>query len=240
MSMLISSCQNRPKEVLNRKRMEQLMYDVYIAEATIDNDLDFFDSPEKKEAYINKVFSEHNVTQTQWDTSLSWYSDRIDLYLKMNDSVKTRIKRVQTEVESKIRQINIKKSEQNLEIYSKSNIPRVYTFKTPGAHKNGFSFHLDSTEISRDIPDNFFSFNLNVIGKSPFDNSNLRSALILVYSDTTIYKLEHLNENRNYGIPVSKYIYNDTLTQIYGFVHLESMPGINPNIQLYDIYFGSQ
>lgn len=240
MSVLISSCQNRPKEVLNRKRMEQLMYDVYIAEATMDNDYDDFGSPEEKEAYINKVFAEHKVTQAQWDSSLSWYSDRIDLYLKMNDSVKARLKRTQTEIDTKIGQLNMQNIEPNVEIYSDSYIPRIYTFKMPGTPKAGFRFQLDSTEISRDIPGNFFSFNLNVIGISPVDKSSLRSALILVYNDTTIYRVEHIDENRNYGTPISKYIYNDTLTQILGFVHLESLPGITPNIQLYDIYLGSQ
>ena len=86
MGVLISSCQNRPKEVLNRKQMERVLYDVYVAEATIENDYQHFNTPEKKEAYINEVFKEHRITQAQWDTSLSWYSDRIDLYLKMNDS----------------------------------------------------------------------------------------------------------------------------------------------------------
>lgn len=239
-SVLISSCQNRPKEVLNRKRMEQLMYDVYIAEATMDNDYDDFASPEEKEAYINKVFAEHKVTQAQWDTSLSWYADRIDLYLKMNDSVKARLKRTQADIDSKIGQLNMQKIEPNVEIYSASYIPRTYTFKMPRTQKTGFRFQLDSTEISRDIPNNFFSYNLNAIGISPLDNSNLTSALILVYNDTTIYRIERIDENRKYGTPISKYIKNDTLTQIFGFVHLESLPGITPNIQLYDIYLGNQ
>jgi hypothetical protein len=56
----------------------------------MENDYQNFNTPEKKEAYINKVFQAHKATQAQWDTSLSWYSDRIDLYLKMNDSVKAR------------------------------------------------------------------------------------------------------------------------------------------------------
>jgi len=90
-SLLITSC-FRPKEVLSRKKMERLMYDVYIAEATIENDYQGFDTPEKKEAYINRVFEQHNVSQARWDSSLAWYSDRIDLYLRMNDSVKAAVK----------------------------------------------------------------------------------------------------------------------------------------------------
>ena len=69
------------------------MFDVYVAEATMDADYQSFNTPEKKEAYINKIFAKHNTTQAVWDTSLSWYSDRIDLYLQINDSVKSRLKR---------------------------------------------------------------------------------------------------------------------------------------------------
>lgn len=238
--ILISSCQNRPKEVLNRKRMEQLMYDVYIAEATIDIDYKEFSTPEEKEAYINKVFTAHNVTQAQWDTSLSWYSDKIDVYLRMNDSVKARLNRNKADIDSKIGQLYAQSIKQDPEIYSDSYIPRNYKFQMLGTQSSGFRFQLDSTEISRDITNDFFSFNLNAIGIPPFNNSNLTSALILVYSDTTIYRVENINENRSYGTPISKYVNNDSLRQIFGFVHLESLPGISPEIQLYDIYLGSQ
>jgi len=49
MVVLIASCQNRPKEVLNRKQMERVLYDVYVAEATMENDYQNFNTPEKKE-----------------------------------------------------------------------------------------------------------------------------------------------------------------------------------------------
>lgn len=45
MVVSISSCQNRPKEVLNRKNMERLLYDVYVAEATMENDYQHFNTP---------------------------------------------------------------------------------------------------------------------------------------------------------------------------------------------------
>ena len=236
----ISSCQNRPKVVLNRNKMEQLMYDIYIAEATIENDMQYFGSPEEKEAYINKVFAAHNVTQSQWDTSLSWYSDRIDLYLRMNDSIEARLQRTKADVDFKLLQFQTQTIDQEPEIYSGSYIPRIYSFNMPGTITNGFRFQLDSTEISSDIKNDLFSFNLNVIGIPPSANSNLTSTLILVYNDTTIYRVEKIDENRNYGTPISKYVNNDSLRQIFGFVHLKD-PFINtPNIQLYDMYLGSQ
>ena len=95
LTMIVFSCQNRPNEVLPRKKMENVMYDMYIAEALIENDYQKFDLPEKKEALIDQVLEKHKISEARWDTSLSWYSDNIDQYIQINDSVKSRLQRNQ-------------------------------------------------------------------------------------------------------------------------------------------------
>ncbi len=108
--------------------MERLMYDVYVAEATMENDYQNFDTPpEKKESYIRRVFKAHKTTQDQWDTSLSWYSDRIDIYLKMNDSVKARIQRDRQKVDAEVaRQYALQNTDPAY--LSPSFIPSFYQF----------------------------------------------------------------------------------------------------------------
>ena len=140
MVVSVSSCQNRPKEVLSRKQMEKVMYDVYVAEATIENDYSLFNTPEKKEAYIQEVFAIHRITQSQWDSSLSWYSDRIDLYLKMNDSVKARLQRQRSDIDLLLTQ---QRSTQFTDpaLLSASYIPKTYLFFNPSV-RNGFRFQL--------------------------------------------------------------------------------------------------
>ncbi|NLY23802.1 MAG: DUF4296 domain-containing protein [Bacteroidales bacterium] len=233
---MISSCQNRPREVLNRKSMEQLMYDVYIAEATLENDYGSFNTPEKKEAYINKVFMAHKVTQAQWDTSLSWYSDRIDLYLKMNDSVKVRIQRARKDIDRNLERI---RAEQVIDpaLLSPSYIPSYYSFSIPGA-KTGFHFRLDSAEISSRMPGDEFSFTFSVIGVPPLFTSDLSSMLTLVYGDTIISQSHDIRENKSYHMDASRFIPGDTLTQINGFVHLQDRSGNASSIQLHSIYLG--
>jgi len=54
-TMLISFC-SRPKEVLSKKEMEKLLYDIYIAEALIESDYATFDTPEKKKLLYNRFF----------------------------------------------------------------------------------------------------------------------------------------------------------------------------------------
>ena len=75
------------------------MYDMYIAEAIIDNDYQKFAESQNKEALIEQVLEKHKISEARWDTSLSWYSDNIDLYLRINDSVKSRLQRNQSAVE---------------------------------------------------------------------------------------------------------------------------------------------
>ncbi len=60
---------------------------------------------EKKEALIDQVLEKHKITEARWDTSLSWYSDKIDLYLQINDSVKSRLKRVQEDLDREVLRI---------------------------------------------------------------------------------------------------------------------------------------
>ncbi len=237
-SLLITSCQNRPREVLGRKRMEQLMYDVYIAEATIENDHQEFDTPEKKEAYINRVFEQHNVTQARWDTSLSWYSDRIDLYLRMNDSVKARLKRAQEEIDA----LMVLEAQQptfyDPSLYSESYIPPYYSFTLNGI-RSGFRFRLDSAEIASTIPEDAFLFTFHVIGVPPAYPEPPTATLALTYGDTTLYHYLRLSENRGYRIDASKQFESDTIKQISGFVNLQNPTGTVPSILLHDIYLGN-
>jgi hypothetical protein len=236
-SLLITSC-NRPKEVLSRKKMERLMYDIYIAEATMEYDYPMFDTPEKKEAYIHQVFEQHNVTQARWDTSLSWYADRIDLYLRMNDSVKARLKRAQEGVDALITLESQQPTFHDPSLTSNSYIPPRYSFTSYGI-RNGFRFRLDSAKIASTIPEDTFLFTFQVIGVPPAYPEPPKATLGLTYGDTTLYHSLRLTENRRYRIDASKQFDNDTIKEISGFVHLQNPTGTVPSILLHDIYLGN-
>ena len=252
--LLFGYC-SRPKEVLDRKSMERLMYDIYIAEAMIDNDYSSFNTPLKKEALINEVFKKHKTTQAQWDTSLSWYSDRIEIYLKMNDSVRARLKRDKTTIEDLLAKENsLLQSIKDRSILT-SDIPVQYSFSEVNP-KNGFRFRLDSAKIADQITDSIFSFSFDAIAIPQNMPDLLTTMLMFEYKDTTIYKADTINENRFYKIDGNKYInidtvYNDstriiesisrdTLRTIIGFVHLKDIIGLYKGIHLKNIFLGSE
>jgi hypothetical protein len=228
--------------------MEQLMFDIYIAEAMMDNDYQNFSTPEKKEAYIREIFHRHGVTQARWDTTLAWYADRIDVYLRINDSVMARLHRERDIID---RQIALQLAMEELEeiFFPDSHIPRFYSFSTPST-RSGFRFRLDSIEIVEQLPYDEFSFDFSVIGIPPTGIPDFRAIITLNYSDTTIYLLEEITKNRRHSIPISRYIERDsiqfaadsikfdTLTQLSGFVRLPDIHREFTNILFYDILLG--
>ncbi len=243
---MVSSCQNRPKEVLNRKQMERLLYDVYLAEATMENDYQQFNTPEKKEAYINRLFAAHGVTPARWDSSLSWYSDRIDLYLKMNDSVKARLERARKGVDDEIGRLASRKV-LDPRTLSPSYIPPYYSFGSSSADR-GFRFRLNESELDELIQDSTFFFTYSVIGIPPNFTSRLTSRLTLEYGDTTIYIPQAITENKRYCVTLMKYlpadtvlkIEEDTLRQLFGYLHLHDSLAHHTHIQLYNIFLGDE
>jgi hypothetical protein len=218
--------------------MEQVMYDVYIAEATIESDYNNFNTPEKKEAYVRQVFEKNGITQAQWDTSLSWYSERIDLYLQLNDSVKSRLKREQTLVDKEIAQQSYADQELETSMNGIASIPKIYSFNYPGSNRTGFSFNVTSSDLHDDIAEDVFDFNYSVIGVGEDMGNKLKSLISLHYVDTTIYISKNIDVNGAYNEKINKYISEDTLVGIKGYFYLDFKENICSSVKLYNISLG--
>ena len=237
LATMFYSCQNRPNEVLSRKKMESVMYDMYIAEAIIESDYQDYNDPEKKEALIDKVLEKHKISEARWDTSLSWYSDKIDVYLQINDSVKSRIKRKQNEIDKEQKLIAARNN--STPTKSPDYIPPNFRIATLGCER-GFKFNLDSTQLSEKFGEAdtmFFQFKL--LGIHPLESHSLKSMLKIDYADTTLYQGAMLTENKAYSFPIVRYIEQDTVVSVNGFVNLSGKFPQVP-IQLYQISLGGE
>ena len=237
LTTMFYSCQNRPNEVLSRKKMESVMYDMYIAEAIIESDYQDYNDPEKKEALIDKVLEKHKISEARWDTSLSWYSDKIDVYLQINDSVKSRIKRKQNEIDKEQKLIAARNN--STPTKSSDYIPLNFRIATLGCER-GFKFNLDSTQLSEKFGEAdtmFFQFKL--LGIHPLESHSLKSMLKIDYADTTLYQGAMLTENKAYSFPIVRYIEQDTVVSVNGFVNLSGKFPQVP-IQLYQISLGGE
>ena len=71
--------------------MEKVLYDIYLAEAEINNNYPIFNSDStRKQELLNSVLKKHKITEAVLDTSLVWYSGHLDRYFKIHENIKNR------------------------------------------------------------------------------------------------------------------------------------------------------
>ncbi|MDL2223720.1 DUF4296 domain-containing protein [Bacteroidales bacterium OttesenSCG-928-M06] len=85
------ACSKRPSNVLTEKQMEDVLYDMYIAEAEIKENLSVFhqDSMLRKDL-LQSVFDKHSITEDRFDLSLTWYNKNLDKYMKIHERLQDR------------------------------------------------------------------------------------------------------------------------------------------------------
>jgi len=86
--LLFCACSKRPSYVLSERKMEKVLYDIYLAEAEINANYSVFsaDSTSKQEL-LNSVLKKHKITEVVLDTSLVWYSGNLEKYFLINERV---------------------------------------------------------------------------------------------------------------------------------------------------------
>lgn len=90
---LFVACSDRPKEVLSEKEMISLMADMQLAEAYSDIEFSSSNLIEKKKELAESVLKQHDVSQEQLDSTLSWYGRNIDKYTDLYEKVDVEIKK---------------------------------------------------------------------------------------------------------------------------------------------------
>jgi len=67
------ACDNRPKDVLSRGKMEDVLYDYHLMQGLIDQ-LPADERQEKAQSYLEAVFAKHGITEAQFDSSAIYYN----------------------------------------------------------------------------------------------------------------------------------------------------------------------
>lgn len=86
----LASCEKAPNYVIGESDMEDLLVDIYKAEAYIDSHSADFQNDSSKMMLKQSVFMKHGVTAAEFDTSMVWYSKNIDVFLDVHDKVRQR------------------------------------------------------------------------------------------------------------------------------------------------------
>lgn len=80
---LAASCSRVPKYIISEKKMRAVLYDMQLAEGLVETKNESFQTSEERKAVYNAVFSKHQITQAQYDSSLVWYGKNMDLYMRI-------------------------------------------------------------------------------------------------------------------------------------------------------------
>ncbi len=98
--VVLWACDERPKDVLSKSKMEQVLYDYHLAQGMIVNL-----SPDRRkteaEAYIDAVYEKHGITEAQFDSSMVWYSRHTKEMKDIYDHLHERYKQLDEDMKLK-------------------------------------------------------------------------------------------------------------------------------------------
>ncbi|MDD2436680.1 MAG: DUF4296 domain-containing protein [Massilibacteroides sp.] len=85
---LLTTCSKVPDHILSEKKMQAVITDMHLAESLIASDYNRFNNDSVKKVLYNSVFTKHQITQAEYDSSLIWYGQNLDIYLQVYDRAK--------------------------------------------------------------------------------------------------------------------------------------------------------
>lgn len=106
--ILFAACTVKPTYVLSEKKMENVLFDLYIAQTEIsENTTSLYADSASKRKLLQSVLKKHRITQEKLDTSLVWYNAHIERYMNINKQLTERynllIDKLQAEIERRER-----------------------------------------------------------------------------------------------------------------------------------------
>lgn len=218
LSVSLFACSKYPSDVLHPKDMINVLADIQVAQAIYQNRYQEFNTPEKKDALIESILQKHEITQAILDSSLVWYSDHPEQYLRITDSVSAQLKRKEEYYRLEYAKVEPQKLV----------IPKYYNLNYADPV---FTFKLDSLKIEELGRDVVFSF--NAIGAL---KSEINATLAYEFSDTTLFVNKTIN--RNIAYTFEKPDYPLGLKSVSGYVKLNPKTR-SENVMLYKMNIAS-
>lgn len=220
------SCSRRPGYVIPEQKMMDVLYDIQLSQAIYRSNAQF-GSNESKDALIEGVFKKYKITQADLDSSLVWYSDNIQSYMIITDSVAARLKLNNERLIALKNELNTKTRN-----WSDYIIP-------PFFYLNGstptLSFNIDSSKI-KTIDLAKFNLRFNVQGLNK--NQDVEAAIFYKYKDTLVKQIVPIDNNTRY-LFTKPQLADSLLKDISGYVHMRNskMKSNKPGVILYNISY---
>ncbi|MFV0418454.1 MAG: DUF4296 domain-containing protein [Dysgonomonas sp.] len=220
------SCSRRPGYVIPEQKMMDVLYDIQLSQAIYRSNTQF-GSNESKDALVEGVLKKYKITQAELDSSLVWYSDNIQYYMIITDSVAARLKLNNERLIALKNELNAKtRNWDNLIIppffYLNESTPTL-------------SFNIDSSKI-KTIDLAKFNIRFRVQGLNK--DQNIEAAFFYKYKDTLIKQLMPIDSNIQY-LFTKPQLADSLLKNISGYIHMRNskMKLNKPGVILYNISY---
>jgi hypothetical protein len=158
--------------------MESVLFDLYLFDGTAQVKNIPFSDPEKTE-YYQAILKKHHLTQSQFDSSLVWYSKKPESFMKMQDKISGRLKKMLSQIQSGKFKKPIAPND-SLDSVQIKNIPRDFTLLSNQKEKPVFKFtdkELQQTQSLR------ISYLCSVQGN--VNAYNIKFNSLICYTDST-------------------------------------------------------
>lgn len=83
--MLLAACGKTPGYVISEGKMAEIMADIHTGEAVVDANGSIYRTDSAKQLFLQSICMRHGVTTEQLDTSLYWYGNHLEAYIKVYD-----------------------------------------------------------------------------------------------------------------------------------------------------------
>ena len=208
---------------MSRDEMTDVLYDLQLVQSLAQIRTTEYSTPEQKDALLEGVLQKHGITKETLDSSIVWYSDRMDIFIRINDSVTSRLKH-QSDVYEKL----FAEQQERENIKQVSDFPSYY-YLTPVCPY--FKFNLDSTKITENNISSLKNMSFDVLGLSK--DVKLQSEFYYEYTDTTVF------QSNNISVATNKLNFETLsgrkLVNFSGYVHAEPVQQSSYRILLHNI-----
>lgn len=210
--------------------MRAVLYDMQIAEALVETDNETYGTSDKRMAVYNGVFAKHQITQAEYDSSLMWYGENMDLYIRI-------YKMVLQDVNANIAALgDIKPDPLSGDVSAKDSVDiwlydRTYTFKPQHV------FNTLSFDISPQKPyssGSSYVLGFSVWGIRPQMKHKPRIHLSAVHADTIISVNQEITGDGYYET-VLRTIATKQVRRVYGYIFVNDADASYHRIYLDDI-----
>ncbi len=226
-----ASCSRVPKHIISEKKMRAVLYDMQMAEAIVETNSSSYGTSDKRQVVYNSVFAKHHVTQAEYDSSLIWYGENMDLYMGI-------YKLVLKDVNEKIAAMgDIKPNPLSGEASAKDSIDiwiynRSYVFKPEERIFNMLTFNIEPQ--SPYSSGSSYVFGVSVWGVSSGLKHKPQIHISAVQTDSIISVSKEITGDGYYEAVV-RTVENKPVSRVYGYILVNDSEVLYHHIYLDDI-----